>query len=71
MEHTIIINQYNSLVLVDGKMPHARLEWHADGHNFYLRGKFSGNRYELAANIVLSWCIERHINTSAIRRVVA
>lgn len=68
MEHTIKVDALGNLHMEEGRLPSARLAWRADGHSFFLSGRYSGNRYELAANLVVSWCQLNHVNTFSLRR---
>lgn len=69
MEHTVRIDALGNMFIDDIRLPNARKEWYVDGHTFYLRGSFAGSRYEKAANLVICWCQQRHINTFNLRRI--
>lgn len=68
-EITIVADVIGNLVVREGKLPNARHEWQADGLSVYIRGRFSVTLYATAANLLISYCQERHIPTHTIRRV--
>ena len=70
MEHTVFVTEHGGLVMIEGRMPKARRMWYADGHTFYVKGSLAGNRFELAGNLVINYCLERSIPAMAVRRIM-
>jgi len=64
-----IVSKYQSLTVIDGKQPKARLEWRAPGLQIWVKGGLGGTMYESAANIAINAAIARHIPAIAVRRV--
>lgn len=64
---TIEAKSFN-LTVKDGKLKGARLEWCAAGVEFYLKGSFKGNLYEVAANLAMNKCLSMNIPAISLRR---
>jgi len=67
-EITIVRDAIGNMMVTQGREPKSRLEWSADGLQIYLRGRFPMGVYEKAANLAISECQSRHINTFSLRR---
>lgn len=68
-EEITIVQKYDVLTVVQGRVKRSRLEWRGGGLSVYVKGSLSDLNYWSACNLATNAAIARHIPAIALRKV--
>lgn len=68
-EEITIVQKYDVLTVVQGRVKRSRLEWRGGGLSVYVLGALEGSNYWSACNLATNAAIARHIPAIALRKV--